>query len=472
LPTIEEVEAENARLKKELSELKEENKQLREENKQLHELKEENRQLREDMASLKTTVSAVVARGIGAKKDTSSSNHNDNKNRKPGRKNGHEGKSRKKPKHIDARIELDQPACPKCGGALSENTTDEYKRIVEDIVPARLVVTEYVIKRRYCKRCGSQVSPAIPNVVNGGSNHERFGLRLMLLIVSLKLLGLSYAKIGSLFELLFDLDVTDAAIGHSVMKIAEAFGPRYEELKSDLRKEKSLNGDETSWRIKGKNHWLWVFVGKWSVIYEIDRSRGKATPLNVLGNDYQGTVISDSWPAWNYVGKEHQRCLQHYRRDIDDTLTYKSPGIEFLPFAKKLKRILDDAIRVGKTVNAKRDRLRAKKRFEARIEKLIELHSSVCEKNCKRFIKRLRREKGMLFTFLEEKRGVLDWNNNAAERAIRPSVVIRKITYGNRSILGANAHKVLMSIRETCNLRGLNFYDYALDYLQNPTSNR
>ncbi|MCL5067823.1 MAG: transposase, partial [Thaumarchaeota archaeon] len=98
--------------------------------------------------------------------------------------------------------------------------------------------------------------------------------------------------------------------------------------------------------------------------------------------------------------------------------------------------------------------------------------SSVSEKNCKRFIKRLRREKRMLFTFLEERKGILDWNNNTAERAIRPSVVIRKITYGNRSIEGANAHKVLMSIRETCNLRGLNFYDYALNYLQNPTSKR
>ena len=450
MPTVEELEIEIAKLK-------EENRQL----------KEENKKLREELASLKTTVSAVVARSIGAKADSS----NNKKSVPPGRKNGHEGKSRRKPKHIDARIELDQPTCPKCGGQLSKDPTDEYTRVVEDIVPARLVVTEYVIKRRYCKRCGRQVSPSIPNMVDGGSN-ERFGLRLMLLIVSLKLLGLSYAKIGSLFELLFGLDVTDAAIEHSVMKIAQAFGPRYEELKSDIRKEKSLNGDETSWRIKGKNHWLWVFVGKWSVIYEIDQSRGKTVPLNVLGNDYQGTVISDSWPAWNYVGKEHQRCLQHYRRDIDDTLTYKSPGIEFLTFAKKLRRILNDAIRVGKTVSAKKDRLRAKKRFERRIEELIESYSSIQEKNCKRFIKRLRREKMMLFTFLEEKKGVLDWNNNAAERAIRPSVVIRKITYGNRSILGANAHKVLMSIRETCNLRGLNFYDYALDYLQDPTSKR
>lgn len=438
MPTVKELEAENAKLSEELSKLKKENTELKEKLSSLEEkyklVIEESKQLHEELASLKTTVSAVVARGIGAKAD--SSHNNKKKHQPPGRKNGHEGKSRKKPLHIDARVELDQTTCPKCGGHLSKDPTDEYARVVEDIVPARLVATEYVIKRRYCKKCGKQVSPAIPNVIGGGSN-ERFGLRLMLLIVSLKLLGLSYAKIGSLFELLFNLDVTEAAIEHSVSKVAEAFGPVYDQLVSDIRREKSLHGDETSWRIKGKNHWLWAFVGKWSVVYEIANSRGRDVPLEILGSDYQGTVISDSWPAWNYVGKRHQRCLQHYRRDIDDTLTYKSPGIEFLPFAKKLKRILNDAIKIGRRAK-KSDRLRAKKRFEKRLEKLVQEYSSIGERNCKRFIKRLKREKEMLFTFLEEK-GV-DWNNNTAERAIRPSVVIRKITYGNQSTNGADVH--------------------------------
>ena len=81
----------------------------------------------------------------------------------------------------------------------------------------------------------------------------------------------------------------------------------------------------------------------------------------------------------------------------------------------------------------------------------------------------MRRERDMLFTFLEEE-GV-DWNNNAAERALRSSVVIRKITYGNQSDEGARAHAVLMSIKETCNLRKENFYDYAMQYLS-PTSKR
>jgi hypothetical protein len=64
------------------------------------------------------------------------------------------------------------------------------------------------------------------------------------------------------------------------------------------------------------------------------------------------------------------------------------------------------------------------------------------------------------------------WNNNAAERALRSSVVIRKITYGNRSEEGARAHAVLMSIKETCRLRKENFFDNAMGYLGRPASER
>jgi transposase len=419
-----------------------------------HELEAENARLRERLASLETTVSAVVARSIDAKADTGRSRW-----KKSGRRVGHQGVSRAMPTKIDATVELDQKVCPRCGGVLSENHTDSYARVVEDIVPARVVVTEYVVRRRYCCRCRKQVSPTIPNVIEGGSN-ERFGLRLMLLIVSLKLLGMSYEKIGSLLKLLFDLDLTEAAMVHCVMSVARAFGPGYEELERELQREKSLHGDETSWRIKGKNHWLWAFIGKWSVVYEIARSRGKDVPKRVLG-DYGGTMISDSWPAWNYVGKKHQRCLVHYLREIEDTIKYKSPGKEFAPFAKKFRRVLRDSIRAGERVKDQAERLRAKGRLEARVDELTASYSPSREKNCLRFVKRLRRERDMLFTFLEED-GV-EWNNNAAERALRSSVVIRKVTYGNQSDEGATAHAVLMSVRQTCSLRKENFFDYAMD---------
>ena len=423
-------------------------------------LREENAKMREELASLKTTVSAVVARSIDARADTGRRRY-----KKSGRREGHQGASRARPKEIDATVELDQSVCPRCGGALSAKPTDSYERVVEDIVPARAVTTKYVVRRRYCCRCRKQVSPPVPNVVGGGGN-ERFGLRLMLLVVSLKMLGNSYEKIGSLLKLLFDLDLTEGAMLHCVMAVAEAFGPRYEELKEELRREKSIHGDETSWRIKGKNHWLWAFLGRWSVVYEVDRSRGKDVPKRVLG-DYRGTVTSDSWGAWNHIGARWQRCLVHYLRELEDTIKYKSPGADLFPFRKKLRRILRDAIRMADEED-RVERLAAKARFEARVDVLISSYSSSKEKNCARLLKRLRRERDMLFTFLEQD-GV-DWNNNAAERALRSSVVIRKITYGNQSDEGAHAHAVLMSIRETCSLRKENFFDYAMGYLSRPTS--
>ena len=192
------------------------------------ELEAENKELRERLASLETTVHAVVARGVGAKADTASGRMK--RYKKPGRRVGHQGASRERPERIDDTVELDQSTCPTCGGVLSERPTDSYDRVVEDIVPARVVTTRYVVKRRYCRCCRRQVSPPIPNVIGGGSN-ERFGLRLMLLVVSLKLLGTSYEKIGSLLKLLFDLDLTEAAMLHCVETVADAFGPRYEELK-------------------------------------------------------------------------------------------------------------------------------------------------------------------------------------------------------------------------------------------------
>ena len=244
--------------------------------------------------------------------------------------------------------------------------------------------------------------------------------------------------------------------------------PRYEQLKEELGREASIHGDETSWRIKGRNHWLWAFLGRWSVVYEVDRSRGKDVPRKVLG-DYRGTVISDSWGAWNHIGVRWQRCLVHYLRELEDTIKYKSPGKSFLPFRKKLRRILRDAIGTADEKDHG-ERLRAKARLETRIDELISSYSPTKERNCARLLKRLRRERGMLFTFLEED-GV-DWNNNAAERALRSSVVIRKITYGSQSDEGAHAHAVLMSIKETCALRKENFFDYAMGYLSKQTSER
>jgi hypothetical protein len=66
-----------------------------------------------------------------------------------------------------------------------------------------------------------------------------------------------------------------------------------------------------------------------------------------------------------------------------------------------------------------------------------------------------------LFVELEE----VEYTNNRAERGIRPSVVMRKISGGNRSDRGARAHEVLMSIMQTHRLQGKDFFAEASHYI-------
>ena len=160
----------------------------------------------------------------------------------------------------------------------------------------------------------------------------------------------------------------------------------------------------------------------------------------------------------------HQKCHIHYLKEINHTINYKNPGSEFVPFVRDLGKIINDSYNAAKT-RSKSGRIRAKKSFEHIINRIISKHYH--EKNCIRFVKRIRHEEEMLFTFLVTG---IDPYNNTAEQAIRPNVIIRKITNRHRSNNGAYSHKVLMSIKETCRMSGLNFHNYSLEYLENFTS--
>ena len=131
---------------------------------------------------------------------------------------------------------------------------------------------------------------------------------------------------------------------------------------------------------------------------------------------------------------------------------YKSPGKHWPEFAKKLRRLLADAIRLwraqdelpGETYASRRRRL------DARLAEMIETDWQDIQAG--RLIKRLRRHQHDLFTFLDQP-GV-PFDNNHAERSIRPAVILRKNSYGNRSERGADCQAVLMSVFRTLKQRG------------------
>ena len=84
--------------------------------------------------------------------------------------------------------------------------------------------------------------------------------------------------------------------------------------------------------------------------------------------------------------------------------------------------------------------------------------------HAKRLVKRLRRHQNDLFTFLDQE-GV-SFDNNHAERSIRPAVILRKNSYGNRSERGADCQAVFMSVFRTLKQRGRDPIRTTIDALQ------
>lgn len=70
-------------------------------------------------------------------------------------------------------------------------------------------------------------------------------------------------------------------------------------------------------------------------------------------------------------------------------------------------------------------------------------HGAYCDPDAGRLAARLSRRRDEVFTFLD--RPEAGWENNSAERQVRPAVILRKNSRCNRSQRGAAAQAVLTS---------------------------
>ncbi len=366
--------------------------------------------------------------------------------KKNGQKKGHKGYTRKIPERIDVVRPLTIEKCPYCGNELSD-VQEIRTRYVEDIPEvANTIVTEYKIERRYCKHCKKIVEPQVPDALP----NARFGLRLMLLVVFLKIgMALPVEKIKFLLKVQYNLTISNGEIIKILQQVAKAFGPYYKELERKIRDARVKHSDETGWRIDGKNHWLWVLINKEIALYIIRKKRNYKVPAKVLGKQEGKVVISDRLPTYNNLEKHtgclQQKCWVHILRNSKDlSKHYKE--------AKTIHRRLKSIYKQAKSYNHKATNEQLSGLL-ARIDKIAQTRFEHLE--VRKFVKSVcKTHRENLFKFVTDLE--IDGDNNRAERAIRKAVIIRKISNGNRSKNGARFLEILLSVIETLKLQGKN----------------
>ena len=411
----------------------------------------QNQDLTAELQEAKGITSAAVARSIGAKPDKKTGSAR-RRTKAKGKPSVHRRTGLRRPERIDAEETADPHTCDNCGSSDLSECVSTYTKVVREAARVELEHIKVTVKRRRCRNCKKTVSGRTPLALP----NSRYGINFMIMMVILRLHGMSDLRICQIVLITYSARITESAINRMVVcRMARELGPLYEKIKGEVRRSPAINGDESVWRVNGKNYWLWAVVTRYAVIYEVHRRRNSKVPKKMLGKDYSGCVTSDSWGAWNVIGAMHQKCHLHYVRDIKDTLKYKNPGQDYRRHARTLRSILWDS-HVDGAIPGGADALATKKRLDRRIASLIgRLEKDRDCKHCNRMRKRLVRERDHLFAFLET--DDVEYHNNRAERAIRPYVILRKNSNGSRSKKGADAIAALMSIKQTCKARGDDF---------------
>jgi len=152
----------------------------------------------------------------------------------------------------------------------------------------------------------------------------------------------------------------------------------------------------------------------------------------------------------------------HLLRELEK-VDERNDSFEWQAFAKKLRRLLRDGIRLRKRPDF------APGKLISRVERLTKRLATLADQehrdaDARRLTNRLRKYAEYIFTFLDYDH--VPFENNFAERQIRPAVILRKNSQSNRSDRGAATQAILMSVYRTLKLRGLNPTDTVTQALR------
>ena len=365
---------------------------------------------------------------------------------------GHIGWFRKKHKTINRIEEVRLDKCPSCGSSSLSECEHIEEHIQEDIILPTAETVLYKHYHYYCKGCKRVVA----GTGKGELPKSYVGPKAKTLAAFLKYaIKISDRDIRTIFKKVFNLDIATSSITGFKGKLKEKALPLYGQLLESLKQSPFIHADETGWRLDGKNCWLWKFSNKSICYSHIDKGRGQKVVEDILGKSYDGVLISDFLSAYNRINaKAKQRCLVHILRDLNKVTEYWHNDKEILRYCKRLKNIFEDSMELYKEYLGKEWDERYYAKRACLNDSIIDFaFPNPSKRILRRFANRLERHKGEILTFLYVKG--IDPHNNHAEQQIRPDVIFRKITFGNRSLTGAENHSVLMTVLQTAKLNNL-----------------
>jgi len=364
---------------------------------------------------------------------------------------GRSGGGRRLHPDPDETVEARLRACPHCATRLS--ATDQKPVSVYDKIelpPVRTKVTRVVLHGGRCRCCRRRFVAPAPGGLEGGSP---FGASIAALAIYLRYAhAIGYERLAALFGHLFDLKISEGALANLFRRAKPRFDRQVTRILARLRSSRLICSDETSARVRGRNHWEWVFQNDAVSVHVIRPSRGRAVPEEVLGGHRPAVWVSDLLGAQRGHAEAWQLCLAHQLRDCN----FASEAGDAI-FAPPLKRLILRAVAIGRRRARLADATLRQYRqvLDRRMDAVMARQPT--NKHGIRLRKRFGALRDNLFTFVTDREA--PYTNNGSERDLRPSVVFRKVTNGFRADWGAELFAGVRSVIDTGRRHALSPFD-------------
>src|SRR5580658_1364707 len=362
--------------------------------------------------------------------------------KRPGRAKGHPGSARAIPDYVDEEIFVPLPGCPHCGGEVGPRRS--VVQYIEELPVVRPHVTKLVTEEAACPHCQQAVRSTHPLQVSlaEGAAAVQLGPRALGLATQLsKQHGLTMRKTCAVLREAFGLRLSPGGLSQALARMAAKLEPAYENLLVRLRAGPCLHSDETSWWVGGPGYWLWVLTNKTMTIYRVAKGRGRDLLLEMLGPQYAGVLVSDCLATYDDVNPRQQKCYSHHLKAI--RLAGEDHPSAWL---EEVRWLLKEAMALKGQPLAAEERAQRRAALEARATELLAApRPTTLEEKVRR---RLEKQQDHLFTFLDVEE--VEATNNLAERQLRPAVIARKVSCGNKTPKGAHTWEILTSLAATC----------------------
>ena len=376
---------------------------------------------------------------------------------------GHEKHERKFVAQADHTIELRAKSCRTCHADLRSDAGRLVK--VNQITELPHAPAQVIEVRQYAVTCPDCGESHVEEPSDGLEMTRTFGSRLEATVVYYRQeQHMSYARTQKALQDLHQVEISQGGIDEIMKRAGKWAIGKIEQIQETIRQSQVIHCDETSNRIDDANAWEWVFCTLTSVLHVIRRNRSAEVIRDIMGEFQAEVWVSDCYAGQlKAPARQRQLCMAHQMRALQHVVDAHPR----FTWAKAMQALFRYAI----NLHHQRSQISPEQFLTrmARVERTSDrlLHQDLAPPEAQKLQRRYRKYRSCLYVFLY--RTDVEPTNNVAERALRHSVVHRKVTNGFRSLWGTDTYAALASVIDTAELAGVRAFDAILSLFGPPT---